>query len=433
MVHYFYLMVRYFLAFSILVLPVFGMSQTSGTLIYSMNTTSTSGYSPKHLVAIWIENSSGTFIKTKMKYSSSSNYDHLATWTGKSAKNLVDAVSGATLTSHGKLTFTWDGTDVSGSQVADGTYYVWVEMAWASSLTTGKIVTSFPFTKGTSTDHRAPADMTNFTAITLDWTPASPNPAISTSALANSSFCAGTAVNVPFTVTGGTYTSGNIFTAQLSNASGSFASPVNIGTLAAVSSGTVIAFIPRSTTTASAYRIRVVASTPVENGTDNGSDLTINSHSAVTITNASGLLTSTATSGNQWYESITGKINRATAQTYSPAATGNFYSIVTDLHSCLDTSNSIHFIYTSISDEFSYNNVSVYPNPSSGIIYIRSGRELSGCRISVQNTAGKVVYEDNSGIVNKTKAINLKGNPNAVYFIILNLEGKELKYKVILK
>jgi hypothetical protein len=44
-------------------------------------------------------------------------------------------------------------------------------MAWASDLTTGKTYSTFTFTKGLSIFHSAPADLTNFTGITLDWVP----------------------------------------------------------------------------------------------------------------------------------------------------------------------------------------------------------------------------------------------------------------------
>ena len=95
--------------------------------------------------------------------------------------------------------------------------------------------------------------------------------------------CAGATVSVPFTVTG-TYTSGNIFTAQLSDASGSFASPVNIGSATGVASGTIIAMIPQSTVAGTAYRIRVVSILPVITGSQNATALTIN---AVTYPNVS--------------------------------------------------------------------------------------------------------------------------------------------------
>lgn len=85
----------------------------------------------------------------------------------------------------------------------------------------------------------------------------------------------GTSISVPFTLTG-TYTAGNTITAQLSDASGSFASPTNIGSVTATASGTITATIPAGTVTGTGYRIRVVSSTPVLTATDNGTNITIN-------------------------------------------------------------------------------------------------------------------------------------------------------------
>ena len=62
-----------------------------------------------------------------------------------------------------------------------------------------------------------------------------PRASIQTGALTGS-YCAGTALSVPFTASN--FAAGNVFTAQLSDAAGSFASPVNIGTLAGLASGT---------------------------------------------------------------------------------------------------------------------------------------------------------------------------------------------------
>ena len=99
---------------------------------------------------------------------------------------------------------------------------------------------------------------------------------LSTGTIAGSPFCGGASVSVPFTVTG-TYTSGNVFTAQLSDASGSFASPVNLsGALTQTNSGTITATIPQGTAAGNGYRIRVVSSNPVINAIDNGTNLSIN-------------------------------------------------------------------------------------------------------------------------------------------------------------
>jgi hypothetical protein len=149
-------------------------AQTSGTLTFTISPVSHSGsYGAKHVVAVWIENASGTFIKTKLKYSSSKNYDHLGTWTSKSSQNTVDATSGATLTSYNPLSFSWDGTNVSNTNVADGEYKIWIELAWDKSLTSGKTVTSYSFTKGTNVSHLTPANTSLFTDVTIDWVPLS--------------------------------------------------------------------------------------------------------------------------------------------------------------------------------------------------------------------------------------------------------------------
>ncbi|NLO18389.1 MAG: T9SS type A sorting domain-containing protein [Ignavibacteria bacterium] len=88
------------------------------------------------------------------------------------------------------------------------------------------------------------------------------------------SYCAGASFNISFTVNEPFFT-GNVFTAQLSDANGSFASPVNIGTLNSVNSGSISVIIPQNTGSGTAYRIRVVGSNPYTVGSNNGSNLSI--------------------------------------------------------------------------------------------------------------------------------------------------------------
>jgi hypothetical protein len=146
-------------------------AQTTGTLTVSFGTTFTGGsYGTKYLLAVWIQTNSGTFIKTKLKYSKTSNLDHLQTWANASAQNVTDATAGTTRPAPETLSFVWNGTDVPAAVVTDGVYKVWFEMAWGSNLVTGKTVQSFSFTKGTSADHQTGAT-TNLTNITIDWVP----------------------------------------------------------------------------------------------------------------------------------------------------------------------------------------------------------------------------------------------------------------------
>jgi hypothetical protein len=106
-----------------------------------------------------------------------------------------------------------------------------------------------------------------------EYTPSAQPATLTTNSINGLTFCPSGTVSVPYTAAG-TYTAGNIFTAQLSNASGSFASPTNIGTLTSTASGTINATLPGSPA-GTGYRIRVVSSTPVVTSTDNGSNLTV--------------------------------------------------------------------------------------------------------------------------------------------------------------
>jgi hypothetical protein len=108
--------------------------------------------------------------------------------------------------------------------------------------------------------------------------------------------------NVDFTTTG-TFNLGNIFTAELSDAAGSFSSPTAIGTLTGASaeglnpSGTIPFTIPLGTVPGSLYRIRVVSDDPLTIGTDNGIDLTITNNCTITTgtTSSSSFSVSCAT------------------------------------------------------------------------------------------------------------------------------------------
>ncbi len=103
---------------------------------------------------------------------------------------------------------------------------------------------------------------------------------LKTGIITPTSFCVtsiqGESVSVPFTYSPTSLYTGT-FTAQLSDASGSFAAPTFIGSVVSDNSGsqTVSATIPAGTPQGSNYRIRVVSSIPNVEGADNGTDITI--------------------------------------------------------------------------------------------------------------------------------------------------------------
>ncbi|HBX49765.1 MAG: hypothetical protein A2275_00025 [Bacteroidetes bacterium RIFOXYA12_FULL_35_11] len=154
----------------LLFFPFYIFSQsTPGTLSFSVTTVTLNGtYKPKHIMAVWIENESGQFIKTKIKYGYS-YLQYLNVWKTKSNSNVVDAITGATKTSHGTRTFIWNGTDVSGNVVSDGTYKVWLQMTESNAngptYSCSFIKSTTPITNQTYSNSGA------YTNLTLSWTP----------------------------------------------------------------------------------------------------------------------------------------------------------------------------------------------------------------------------------------------------------------------
>lgn len=118
------------------------------------------------------------------------------------------------------------------------------------------------------------AQTSRLTNMRLTATVAASGHSISTGTIAPLIYCAGASVTVPYTASQA-FNAGNIFTVQLSDASGSFSNPVNIGTVTATGSGSVQATIPALQTPGNAYRVRVIASSPAITGTDNGTNIKI--------------------------------------------------------------------------------------------------------------------------------------------------------------
>lgn len=149
------------------------MAQTEGTLTVTATTSTAGGnYSPKNIVAIWIEDGQGDFVKTLLAYAQTRK-THLNTWEASttaagSAFNVVDAITGATKSSHGTRTCTWNAKDVNQNIVNDGTFTVWMELTDKNG--TGNF-SSFEFVKGTEPVSLTPSNVPSFAGISIVWEP----------------------------------------------------------------------------------------------------------------------------------------------------------------------------------------------------------------------------------------------------------------------
>ena len=155
--------------------------------------------------------------------------------------------------------------------------------------------------------------------------------------------CTGDTINIQFIVTK-PMQSGNVFTLQLSNAAGSFGTPVNIGTLTSTTGGTITGTIPAGTPSGTGYRLRIVASTPSKTSDPTVANLTIGTKPANLIANSnwnvcqnaniqlSGTFTGSGTYTYSWTgpNSYTGNTLFATIPNAQTAAAGVYTLTVTN-------------------------------------------------------------------------------------------------------
>ncbi len=130
-------------------------------------------------------------------------------------------------------------------------------------------------------------DCRSRTAFLLVPIPNGQTPLISTQPLSRSVVCAGEVLTVAFSVTGSIGV-GNEFIAQLSDANGSFSSPLRIGSTT-TATGPILATLPLSLIGGSSYRIRVISTVPTILSLPSTTTLTISSRPSVTaISNSPG-------------------------------------------------------------------------------------------------------------------------------------------------
>lgn len=285
----------------------------------------------------------------------------------------------------------YNNIDISFSGRSSAASTSWVVTGDATGGTTFSAITSLacpngsfgtlsPFVLGASYDNktsiriRITATGSATATLRLDdliirGVPISSNTITTTTPIVGSPFCVtastGATVSVPFT-SSGTFT-GNTYAAQLSNAAGSFASPVNIGTLVSdANSGTILATIPANTATGTGYLIRVVSNGPAVTGSTTAAftiNLAGNNIAPVATQNifesANGttlnVTESSTPSSRQWYYATvsggpyTNLISGATATTYVPnfATAGTYYVVCVSTFTCgTITSNQVQINVT---------------------------------------------------------------------------------------
>ncbi|MEI6091911.1 MAG: RHS repeat-associated core domain-containing protein [bacterium] len=102
--------------------------------------------------------------------------------------------------------------------------------------------------------------------------------------ITKNSFIKGEYVEVEYVVTNGPLNNGNHFYIQMSNSQGDFANSLQLADITGTTSGKKLVKLPDSLSNGTKYRIRIISTSPELIGSDNGSDITINTPPVILIT-----------------------------------------------------------------------------------------------------------------------------------------------------
>ena len=266
-------------------------------------------------------------------------------------------------------------------------------------------------------------------------------PSIATDSILQLSTCAGGNVIVPFTVTGGNFNFGNTFKAQLSNAFGSFANPVNIGQIGWFTSGFILATIPANTNFGFFYKIRVIATSPVDTGTPCPNTLIITQISQLNQIIATPI-------GNYICPGDTvtlTSINIATSYSWSTGDTTmsiqvtqpGIYSVTTvDFLTCQSTTSDTLWQSCTGITEYTLNNLfMIYPNPAKDFFTVKMNTDdKMNIDLQLYNLLGEQVLRTDASVNSFTeKRIDVSQLPAGIYFLNVESEGARIAKKIIIE
>jgi hypothetical protein len=150
-----------------------GISSATCSLSVTVTTVTDNGnYSPRNIGAIWIATGSGAFVKTLAVWASR-RISHLTMWGSATAqagrsRNTVDAITGATLSSHQTHKVTWNCSDTTKAKVRGGPYRVYFEMTDDNLSGPNMFVN---FTMGSTPFNLSPPNGMYFMGINLVYAP----------------------------------------------------------------------------------------------------------------------------------------------------------------------------------------------------------------------------------------------------------------------
>lgn len=147
-----------------------------------------------------------------------------------------------------------------------------------------------------------------------------------------------------------------------------------------------------------------------------------------TISNTGGVLSVSGQAGNtyQWLYNNTPVFPNGTGQILTPAFTGNYSVIATNVYGCSDTSNVINLTsLVGLQEAPAFSDVLLFPNPATQSISLNFEAFASGdINFTIIDAMGRQVFEEQRYVPQGKyiKAFDLNGLANGVYMIRMQSE-----------
>lgn len=133
----------------------------------------------------------------------------------------------------------------------------------------------------------------------------------------------------------------------------------------------------------------------------------------------------------QWLDENGNLISGANSSTFTPLSSGNYFVQVTDSSGCSGTSVAIYFEGSTSVDDI-LNSISLYPNPTSGEIFISTSEQAE--KVSILNVSGLNMLEISADDISSRKIkLDLHDYSKGIYFVKISYQDRHIIRRFVLQ
>lgn len=148
-------------------------------------------------------------------------------------------------------------------------------------------------------------------------------------------------------------------------------------------------------------------------------------------------LSGTVNMGGDWYNATNTLMANSQVTTGNMAGSSNYTYIVGNNVCPDDTANVVITVVSTCNwmsvAENAFESVNLYPNPSTGLVYIESSLSTASFSLVITDVNGRVVETGNNSIINGTNTVDLNQVERGTYFFKLSSGDAEKVYRVVIQ